>query len=900
MKLVRRLEEINRDDVAIAGGKGANIGELLRAGLLVPPGFVLLTEAYHLFIESNKIQGEIEQLTSQITLTDPSSIEQASIAIRTLFDKGCMPGEIVSAVRTAYADMKGSALAVRSSATTEDLPLASYAGQQETYLNVQTEESLLAAIQRCWASLWTVRALDYRSRQRIAPDSAGIAIVIQEMVPASASGVLFTVNSVTGDPDELVINATWGLGEVLVGGQVTPDMIIADKQTGEVKRMEIGVKSVMTVPVEQGTILHDVDLSLLQKAALFPEQVMELTSLGRKIEAHFGAPQDIEWALANGRVFVLQSRPITTDIQRIPPGDDSWDREAEVPPQPFDLWTRTNVGENLPFPITPLTATNFPKMFALDESSTQQTAPSFQAARRFYGRLYLNEGAIVHELVEKYGIPASLIDKLWGSRARGNQQVRGTFHPLRLLRHLPLLLRQGFSASKQHGPRHTPRQFFAQIDQWVSQFLQQDFDGLDDHALWKQGLPVWRERGAYAFRTNLRISAPSGFLYAVLERLVQWWTKRKEVTQDLVAGLPGIYSAEVGPSLWRMAQALQELGLDRIVLDKRPATALLLLQKRSEAQPFLEHLARFLQRHGHRCPNELELLNPRWAEAPEQVIEMVANYLRAEESVNPLEVEKRRQQRRAEAVAAIERRLDPVRRAIFRAILKKSQQAITIRDNSRYFMAKFIFPMRALYARLGQRWAERGWLQQADDIFFLTVSEVEALVENGVSMSSPRAWQTHVANRRIAYEYWLTVIAPDALGPDGKPIIEGVEDMHMLQGIPASSGCARGRARIVQDVREAMQLTAGDILVTQATDPGWTPVFPLVSGIVLEIGGQLSHGAIVAREYAVPAVVNVQGAMSSIQDGQMITVDGTHGRVYVQSSPVPLRPPQLPEDSSLE
>jgi rifampicin phosphotransferase len=277
----------------------------------------------------------------------------------------------------------------------------------------------------------------------------------------------------------------------------------------------------------------------------------------------------------------------------------------------------------------------------------------------------------------------------------------------------------------------------------------------------------------------------------------------------------------------------------------------------------------------------------------------VANYLRAAESANPLEVEKR-QQHRAEAVAAIERRLDPVRRAIFRAGLKKAQQAITIRDNSRYFMAKFIFPMRTLYALLGQRWAERGWLQQSDDIFFLTVSEVEALAENGVSLTSPRAWQTRVANRRTAYEYWLAVIAPDALGPDGKPLIEDARHMHMLEGIPASSGFARGRARIVQDVREAMQLTAGDILVTQATDPGWTPVFPLVSGIVLEIGGQLSHGAIVAREYAVPAVVNVQGAMRCIQDGQMITVDGTHGRVYIQSSPVPFCPPSLAEDSSLE
>jgi pyruvate,water dikinase len=291
-----------------------------------------------------------------------------------------------------------------------------------------------------------------------------------------------------------------------------------------------------------------------------------------------------------------------------------------------------------------------------------------------------------------------------------------------------------------------------------------------------------------------------------------------------------------------------------------------------------------LQRHGHRCPNELELLNPRWAEAPEQIVELTVGYLQADESSNPIEAEQHQRQRRTEAITSIEARLDPVRRTIFRTVLKRSQQATTIRDNSRYYMAKFIFPIRKLYAHLGQRWAERGWLEQSDDIFFLTTPEIEALVENGIVLTPPQALQTHITNRRTAYEYWLTVVPPDAIGPDGKPILEEAKDTYVLTGVPASSGRVRGRARIVQDVREAMKLTSGDILVTQATDPGWTPVFPLVSGIVLEIGGQLSHGAIVAREYAIPAVINVQGAMSSIRDGQIVVVDGSSGHVYLDES----------------
>ncbi len=314
-----------------------------------------------------------------------------------------------------------------------------------------------------------------------------------------------------------------------------------------------------------------------------------------------------------------------------------------------------------------------------------------------------------------------------------------------------------------------------------------------------------------------------------------------------------------------------------ILLTHDPITALDRLRSHEQGRPLIEQLEAFLARHGHRCPNELEMRNPRWAEAPEQVIELVATYLRVGEHLNPLAAEARQQQRRTAAVTTIETRLDPIRRAIFRFLLKRAQHAVTVRDNSRYFMAKFIFPMRKVYAELGQRWAERGWLKQADDIFFLTLAEIEDLVLNHPTMVFSAEWQTRVEQRRLAYEFWLTVNAPEALGADGLPIIEEEEHFTLLKGTPASSGTIRGRARLVQTIQEALSLEPGDILVTASTDPGWTPAFPLVGGIVLEIGGQLSHGAIIAREYGIPAVVNVAGAMRLIRDEQMIEVDGSKG-----------------------
>ena len=276
-----------------------------------------------------------------------------------------------------------------------------------------------------------------------------------------------------------------------------------------------------------------------------------------------------------------------------------------------------------------------------------------------------------------------------------------------------------------------------------------DLTRLEDDQLWMEGLPTWGKRGAYAWANNLRFSINAAISYGLLERIVRWWT-RIDMAQDLVTGLPGVYSAEVGPALWRIARMAQENGLQDILLTHDPITALNLL--RSERTPLVEPLEEFLARHGHRCPNELEMRNPRWAEAPEQVIELIVSYLQAGEHIDPIATEARQRQRRTAAVAAIETTLDPMRRAIFHFLLKRAQISVTVRDNSRYFMAKYIFPMRKIYAEIGRRWAERDWLKQADDIFFLTLAEIEDIVENQLIMASSVELQACVEQRRLAYE----------------------------------------------------------------------------------------------------------------------------------------------------
>ena len=275
---------------------------------------------------------------------------------------------------------------------------------------------------------------------------------------------------------------------------------------------------------------------------------------------------------------------------------------------------------------------------------------------------------------------------------------------------------------------------------------------------------------------------------------------------------------------------------------------------------------------------------PRWTEAPEQVIESIAGYLRAGDDYNPLAAEAKQRQEREQATAEIERRLDPLRRAYFRWGLRRAQQTILLRDNGQHYVVKLLLPMRMIYATLGARWASRGWLEEADDFFFLVLPEIEGTIFAGEPQKAGLDLRQIVAQRRLAYDYWRTAHFPETLGADGQPSRSAlaISAAGVLSGIPASSGQARGQAAVIQSPAEASRVEPGQILVTRATDPGWTPLFSIVSGLVLEVGGQLSHGAIVAREYGLPAVVNVPEATSRIRDGQVVVVDGAAGQVFLE------------------
>jgi phosphohistidine swiveling domain-containing protein len=904
------LQNTSQYDRTTGGGKARNLGEMISAGLPVPPGFLVLTTAYERFVTANHLQAEIERLVQTVSPDQPATAETAAHEISELFEQATLPSEIEAAVLDAYQRLAAPAVAVRSSATAEDLPGASFAGLYETFLGLDSAAEVFSALKRCWASLWSARALIYHVRQHIPHHTVRMAVVVQQMVEASASGVLFTCNPITNEQDEMIINASWGLGEALVSGQVNPDTITLHKQTGQVKRLDVAEKVLMTVPTTSNVATQAVPADARTLPVLSAPQITRLFELGTAVEQHFSAPQDIEWAIADDQVFLLQARPVTTRSKKqtvmvrqedLPiPGDDDWEQREKPEVHAYDLWTRTNIGENFLDAITPLSATLWPAFFVLSRLPSQEErapgAPSLpMLGERFYGRMYVNEGAVIHGALEM-GVPTSFLDSTWGSSGRGMRSSDDTIHVLRLLSRVPSMIGGARKAakeqatrrpetpkpSKQKQPRRSPEQLFAQIDTWVDAFGRVDLSQLDDHALW-DFVPLWIERGK-ALRPILVAAGLAGIAFYFLERKVSKWTGRAGQATVLVQALSGVYTAEVGSMLWQMAQMLSETGLAEVVQEHSAEQVLERLRGQAEAQPFLAEFEAFLQRHGYRCPNDAELHNPRWAERPTPVIEMLKRYLRMDESANPLVIEQRRKLEREETTRHLNAQINPLRRHLFNWLLKQAQDKTRQRDNNRSYVAKFLFPMRLLLVEFGRRWAARGWLADPDDLFFLTLYEIGDIISTEKPLVQGFDLITTTAARRTAFDYWNTINAPAALGPGGVPLPDPQPAGTYLQGLPASAGRIRGTARLVESIDEAATLASGEILVTRGTDPGWTPIFPLVSGLVLETGGLLSHGAIIAREYGVPAVINVPGALSTIKNGQTIEVDGTNGRVYLDLS----------------
>jgi pyruvate,water dikinase len=854
------FQEIDQTQIAIVGGKGAHLGELSRIeGVRVPAGFCVTTDAFRrIMAEAPSIDERLDRL-SRLNPGDREAIRTLSAEIRRTLEGIAIPDDLAAAITLALGRLgEQAAYAVRSSATAEDLPTASFAGQQDTYLNI-VGPAILQHISRCWASLFTERAVTYRLWNGFDHRKVHMAVVVQQMVLPEAAGILFTADPVTSNRKVASVEANFGLGEALVSGLVNADAYKV--REGEVVAKAIATKqlAIRALPAG-GTQEQAIDPARQEQPALTDAQAVRLAQLGRRIEAHFGHPQDIEWCLVDDGFQVVQSRPITT-LFPIPAAGD---RENHV-------YVSVGHQQMMTDPMKPLGLSLF-QLTALP--------PMYEAG----GRLFV-------DVTQHLTSPASregLLEVLGRSDPLIRDALQTILERDDFIRSLPDEGPAGAPAGDVPAPIDTDPAIVAELigrNQASIAALKRNIRTKSESALLDFILADIQELKRILFDPQSHqvfMSAMEATRW--LNEQLQAWLGEKNAADTLTQSVPHNVTSEMGLALLDVADVI------------RPHSEVVAFLQHVEDEGFLDELAKlaggreardairaFLDKYGMRCAGEIDITRPRWSERPTTLVPVIlGNIKNFEPGAGERRFEQGRQEawnkeqevlERLQALPDGERKAEEARRMIDRV-----RTFIGYREYPKYGMVSRYFVYKQALLEEAERLVQAHVLREKEDIFYLTFRELHNVV---------RANQVDdqlIHERKDAFRSYQALTPPRVLTSDGE-VIAGAyrrDDVPTgaLVGLPVSAGIIEGRARVIHDMAEA-DLEAGDILVTAYTDPSWSPLFVAITGLVTEVGGLMTHGAVIAREYGLPAVVGVEQATRLIRNGQRIRVHGTDGYVEI-------------------
>jgi rifampicin phosphotransferase len=883
--LILPFTAIDRSALTVAGGKAANLGELLGAGFPVPAGFCVTTAAYDLVAADAGLEPTLVALAGTQP-EDTARLAALAKEARSHLSDAIVPDFLRQAIAEAYeglGDSEPVPVAVRSSATAEDLPQASFAGQQDTYLNVAGFESLLDAVLRCWASLWTDRAVSYRATNAIDPHSVRLAVAVQRMVEASVAGVLFTANPVTGKRRQAVIDANPGLGEAVVSGMVNPDHFVANTTTREIVERSLGDKRV-AIMAGSGNGTERVELDTGEdKASLSDDQVLALAKLGEQVEEHYGMPQDTEWAIDDdGGIWLLQARPITT-LFPLP-------KRAPTSEEDLRVYFSFSVAQGVYRPLTPMGIQTFRLI-----TSAVATLAGRPPRNRYEGATFFTESAgrifadITPVLRSKQG---RRLFK-WVMRNMEARTVPIVRHlaadprlapaptPIRpVLRTILLVFVRGRIPLRVVEALARPEKARARAARVVAQFRAAD-DIPPDAADRLSAAERLLLSGPRDMLPNVPPVFAAGLAANALAGRLLGGLATEDERRVAMRALPHNPTTEMDLALWGLAKETRVDPDIARMLDETPPERLAEGYRDGSLPPKLQtSLADFLRLYGHRGVAEIDLGLPRWSEDPTYILGVLANYLRLDDPEAAPDVQFARATREAEQMvgeltrrAAREGRL---RGVLVKFLLGRARALSGLREMPKFCIILLMARARELLLSVGAELAEAGRLQSAGDIFFLSMPEAWAVLAGEDLRPSIR-------DRRVVYEQETRrKHVPRLLLSDGTEPAAARQNAAgtdgVLRGTPASGGVVTQKARVILDPGEA-SLEPGEILVAPSTDPGWTPLFLTAGGLVMEMGGPMSHGAIVAREYGIPAVVGVPDATELIETGRRITVDGSAGEV---------------------
>ena len=876
------LDAVRSVDEDAVGPKAMSLVRMSRAGLAVPAGFCVTERVLREHIEPNNLVDRLKSVVDELAEARPEARMTLLSNWRQVIIEAPLTEQTRQEIEDYYDKLGAEHVAVRSSGTAEDLPGYSFAGQHDSYVGIASLEDCIEAVKKCWASLWTLRAYEYRQRNGFDHLSISMAVIVQTLVAADVSGVIFTADPITGERGNLLIEACFGLGEALVSGKVTPDRFVVRKSKLKLWSRTISEKKLQCIlsangSVEECPIGQERAISL----TLDKRQMRRLAKLAISIEAEFGCPQDIEWAIRDNKIHLLQSRPITA----LPP-ERSWEDRQ--------IWCGSPVREVMPDVVTPVTVSMIEQMLSglFDPifhllCANRGDHPTFDIIA---GRVYFNANIWASAIGCLPG-GGNFNGMTFAGGHKGLQEVTrrlqvATDKDLPDLKHkkirfylkLPLIIVGSLANTPARG-----RRILAKIGAETEWWSRLDVGSLSCDQI-MENLNQLMAQFAELLRHFLYLFSILS-AYPVLEWVcAKWLSDDGSCAPQLLAGVGDMVDATAGLDLWRLAaaadkstevKALVQSGDDWDAIEDK-------LAESDPGRDFLRDWRRFMDKNGHHCRGEIELYNRRWFETPDYILKLVRGYMSQIGRIDPVKNHAKRAEQRRQLEQKCRRKLrNPIKRFIFNRYLVHSQQGWVFRENVKSEVVKQLTTMRRLLLALGKKLADKDVIATADDVFFLRLDEISPVVQGSADFDIRKA----IATRRAEYDSNCLITPPDVVfgifDPDRCFAPEPDESAEVLHGLAVSPGIVTGKARVILRADTDEHLLANEILVAPFTDPGWTPYFVPAAAIVMDEGGMISHGSIIAREYGIPAVVNVGGATRIIKTGQTIQVDGNRGVVTI-------------------
>jgi phosphoenolpyruvate synthase/pyruvate phosphate dikinase len=856
------FHEIDRTKLAMVGGKGANLGELLRISeIQVPDGFCITTDAYREIIGKSEALNLLLDQLATLKAVNRKEIAEISAKIRRVIEEMTISQWIDSDITRQLEQLgESNAYAVRSSATAEDLPSASFAGQQDTYLNIIGKEAILASISRCWTSLFTDRAIIYRLQNGFDHKKVYLSVVVQKMIFPDAAGIMFTADPVSGNRKVLSIDASFGLGEALVSGLVNADNYKV--HNGEVLDKKISAKKLAIYPLKTGgTNEQYIEPARQNEQTLTDAQILQLGQIGKKIEEHFGSPQDIEWCLAGNTFYIVQSRPITT-LYPIPEATDQENHVyVSVGHQQMMTDAIKRLGLSFFLLVTPAPMRKAGGRLFVDVTNYLNSPKSREMLLNAMGQHDLLIKDALKTVVERdfiklipAGLESNKAMPSWASRSEVENDPAIVSDLIRRSEASVAALKQNIQTKS---------------GSYLFDFIREDLVELKKILFDPQSSDV--------------IKAAQNASIWINEKMIEWLGE-KNAADTISQSAPNNITSQMGLALMDVADLIRPYPdvIDYLqhVKDDNFLDELIKLKGGRESR---EAICAYLDKYGMRCAGEIDITKTRWSEKPITLIPMILNNIRNfEPNAGSQKFERGKQEafkKEQELLERLKQLPDGGQKAAeTKQMINLVRNFIGYREYPKYGLINRYFIYKQALLKEAEQLVQVGIIHEKEDIFYLTFEELHEVVRTN------KVDQQLIIKRKDEYKLYEKLTPPRVITSDGE-IIAGKYSKDGLPagafaGLPVSSGVIEGRARVILNMEDA-DLEEGDILVTTFTDPSWTPLFVSIKGLVTEVGGLMTHGAVIAREYGLPAVVGVQNATKLINDGQRIRIHGTKGYVEI-------------------